>query len=297
MSLTFEVQKKKRLRVIVDTDAACEADDPFAIAHALMCPKFAVRAIFAEHFGGPETTKRSYDEIQTILSAMSLSVPVFMGAEGPLANIKGKELSPASAFLIEEAMREDDMPLFVLCQGAITNVASAIQACPEITSRMTVVWIAGHEYGHQKAPFKEFNSGNDIPAGNVVLESGVELWLIPSNVYCSMHIGIAELQRRVYPCGEIGKHLFEQLVRFNASKHADWTHGESWSLGDSPAIGVALNPGCGRYEYKEAPIMNEDTSFSYESGRPLIRIYQSIDSRYILEDFMSKLELLYGQQK
>ncbi|SHH59779.1 nucleoside hydrolase [Clostridium grantii] len=294
MTLAFQVQKKKRLRVIVDTDAACEADDPFAIAHALMSPKFVMRAIFAEQFGSPETTKKSYDEIQTILSAMSLSVPVYMGAEGTLADTKGKEISPASAFLIEEAMRDDDMPLFVLCQGAITNVASALQECPEIASRMTVVWIAGHEYGHKKAPFNEFNSGNDIPAGNIVLGSGVELWLIPSNVYCTMHIGIAELQKRVYPCGDIGKHLFEQLVQFNASKYADWTPGESWSLGDSPAIGVALNPNCGRYEYKEAPIINEDTSFSYEEGRPLIRVYQSIDVRYVLEDFMSKLELIYG---
>lgn len=296
MSLAFEVQKNKRLRVIVDTDAACEADDPFAIAHALMSPKFIIRAIFAEQFGNPETTKRSYDEIQTILSAMSLSVPVYMGVEGSLADAKGKELSPASAFLIEEAMKDDDMPLFVLCQGAITNVASALLACPEIASRMTVVWIAGHEYGHKKAPFKEFNSGNDIPAGNIVLGSGVDLWLIPSNVYCSMNIGIAELQKRVYPCGDIGKHLFEQLVQYNASEYAGWTAGESWSLGDSPAIGVALNPGCGRYEYKEAPIINEATSFRYEEGRPLIRIYQSVDSRYVLEDFMSKLELLYGQR-
>lgn len=296
MSLAFEVQKSKRLRVIVDTDAACEADDPFAITHALMSPKFVVRAIFAEQFGSPETTKKSYQEIQTVLSAMSLSVPVYMGAEGSLADTKEKKISPASTFLIEEAMRDDDIPLFVLCQGAITNVASAIQECPEIVSRMTVVWIAGHEYGHKKAPFREFNSGNDIPAGNIVLGSGAEIWLIPSNVYCTMLIGIAELQKRVYPCGNIGKHLFEQLVQYNASEYAGWTAGESWSLGDSAAIGVALNPDCGRYEYKEAPIMNEDTSFSYEAGRPLIRVYQSIDTRYVLEDFIAKLELLYGQR-
>ena len=33
----FEVRDEKKIRVIVDTDAACEADDPFAIAHALLC--------------------------------------------------------------------------------------------------------------------------------------------------------------------------------------------------------------------------------------------------------------------
>jgi len=36
MSLLYEVPEYKKLRVIIDTDAACEADDPFAIAHVLM---------------------------------------------------------------------------------------------------------------------------------------------------------------------------------------------------------------------------------------------------------------------
>ena len=35
MALKFDVRDEKKIRVIVDTDAACEADDPFAIAHAL----------------------------------------------------------------------------------------------------------------------------------------------------------------------------------------------------------------------------------------------------------------------
>ena len=30
----YRIPDEKKIRVIVDTDAACEADDPFAIAHA-----------------------------------------------------------------------------------------------------------------------------------------------------------------------------------------------------------------------------------------------------------------------
>ena len=36
----YRIPDKKKIRVIIDTDAACEADDPFAIAHALMSPIF-----------------------------------------------------------------------------------------------------------------------------------------------------------------------------------------------------------------------------------------------------------------
>ena len=36
MPLKYQVPDDKKVRVIVDSDAACEADDPFAIAHALL---------------------------------------------------------------------------------------------------------------------------------------------------------------------------------------------------------------------------------------------------------------------
>jgi len=295
MSLLYEVPEHKRIRVIVDTDAACEVDDPFAITHALISKKFEVKAIFAEQFGGPETTKASYNEIVTILEALDMDVPVFMGEEGKLSAVQGKEISPAARFLIEEAHREDIKPLFVLCMGAITNVASAIKACPEIAKKMTVVWIGGQGLDTFVKGHREFNAGNDIEAANIVVSSGVEFWQIPNEVYGTMRIGLAELQKKVFPCGKIGKHLFENMAKFNMTEYAWWTAGESWSLGDSPAVGVALEPNCGRFVYREAPIFEEDASYRFEKGRPMIRVYTSIDQRYILEDFMAKLEILYGK--
>lgn len=294
MPIGYEVPEYKRLRVIIDTDAACEADDPFAIAHALMCKRFDVKAIFAEQFGYPESTKKSYDEIITILEAMDISVPVFMGEEGSLRDVKGKPASEAADFLIQEAMREDDMPLFVLCLGAITNIVSAMRKRPDILNRMTIVWIGGQDFENQSPDIREFNSGNDIEAANEILGSGADLWLLPITVYGAMHIGLAEIQRRIAPCGKIGRHLFENMIAYNMSKGAGWTAGESWSLGDSPAVGVAMNPSCGRYIYREAPIIKEDTTYRFEQGRPKIRVYTSIDSRYILEDLIAKLELCYG---
>ena len=294
MKLQYEVPDYKKIRVIVDTDAACEADDPFAIAHALLCKKFEMKAIFAEHFGAPETTRLSYNEIKTVLDAMDKNVSVFMGEEGKFSELEGKEVSPASDFLIKEALTEDEKPLFVLCLGAITNVATAIRKCPEITKKMTVVWIGGQNFDYPNPNFREFNSGNDIGAANYVVSSGVDLWLIPVNVYGTMHIGLAEIQRRIYPCGKIGKHLFENMITYNMSEHAGWTAGESWSLGDSPAVGVALDANCGQYVYREAPVFEEDTTYRFEAGRPKIKVYTSINSRFILEDFIAKLELVYG---
>jgi purine nucleosidase len=293
LELLYSVPKDKQKRVVIDTDAACEADDPFAIAHALLSRKLDVRGILAEHFVSPGSTKRSYDEIVTVLSSMEMEVPVFMGEEGPIATVSPDKLSEGSAFLVWEARRDDEKPLFVLCLGAITNVACAIRSAPEIAHKMTVVWIGGHGLDVKNPNHKEFNAGNDVDAVNIVLDSGVEFWQIPNNVYGTMHIGIAEIQDRISCCGAIGKHLFENLVNYNDSPSAGWTAGESWSLGDSPAVGVVLEPNCGQAIVREAPIVLEDTSYRFEPGRRTIKVYQSINSRFIIEDFISKLRIRY----
>ncbi|MBO4697932.1 MAG: nucleoside hydrolase [Lachnospiraceae bacterium] len=285
----FNIPDYKKIRVIIDTDAACEADDPFAIVHALLSPKLIVKGICATHFAQDNSMEQSYAEIQTILAAMDIDVPVFRGQTGPLAS--DGTASEAASFIVEEAMREDERPLFVLCQGAITNVAKAIETESAITERMTVIWIGTHGTAYGKAPFREFNAGNDVEAANLVLRKANRLWLVPSYVYSTIHIGIAEIERRIAPCGKIGQHLFENLVRYNNSEGAGWTQGESWSLGDSPAIALAINPGCGHFEMAAAPLVEEDTASSECPGNPIVRIYKDVDSRYILEDLIAKLEL------
>lgn len=295
MGLMFSVHPEKRLRVIIDTDAACEADDPFAIVHALLSPKLIVRGILAEQFGtvrNHDSTLESYCEIQTILHLMNLDTPCLMGAKAAMISETEYEQNDASRFLIEEAMSEADEKLLVLCQGALTNVAIALQTEPQIASRMTVVWIGGRAYDASfPLDIREFNAGNDVLAANIVLGSGAEVWQIPMDVYASMRVSIAELQHKVRPCGAIGAHLFDQMVAYNQTNWAFWTAGETWSLGDSPVVGVALHPHCGRYEMRPAPIIDEHTRYIFDDTRPLIRVYTSIDSRFILEDMFAKLAL------
>ena len=39
----IKIPDEKKIRVIIDTDAACEADDPYAIVQALLSPKLIVK--------------------------------------------------------------------------------------------------------------------------------------------------------------------------------------------------------------------------------------------------------------
>lgn len=293
MGYLYEVPDDKKIRVIIDTDAACEADDPFAIAQALMVNKFIVKAIFATHFGSPGSMKRSLEEINTILSLMKKGVPVYEGEDGALRDVRMKDLSPAAKFLIQEAMREEEHPLYVLCLGAITNVARAVLECPHIKHKMKIIWIGGQEIGNDSKDVREFNSGNDIDAANFIIGCGANLTLVPNNVYGSVRISLAEIQKRIYPLGEIGKHLFENMVSYNMQPWAKWTSGESWTLGDSPAVAIAMDEGAGTYKFVEAPIFNSDTTWRYAEGRPMICVCTRVDSRFILEDLIARLEIEY----
>ena len=224
----IRIPDEKKIRVIIDTDAACEADDPFAIVQALLSPKLIVKGILAEHFNEKDSVRKSYDEIMTILDAMNLKTPVFMGEEEPVDRTGWPgSVSAAVEFIISEALKDDPKPLYILCQGAVTNLAVALHRKPGIRDRLKIIWIGTHGADEKPAPFREFNAGNDVAAANYVLESGADIWLVPSDVYTTVTVGLAELKLKVLPCGRIGRHLYENMINYNLSPRAGWIQGES----------------------------------------------------------------------
>lgn len=64
-----------------------------------------------------------------------------------------------------------------------------------------------------------------------------------------------------------------------------------WFLGDSPAIGLLLCEHEGPYTWIEAPEILPDMAYIFTNKHRPIRVYHSIDSRFILEDLYAKLRL------
>lgn len=292
MKYAFTVPEAKRVRIIVSTDAACEADDPFAIAHALLSPKMDVKAVVAEHFHGAGTMERSHAAASKLLDLMKSAVPVLHGQVWP--KVAG-EISEGAQYIIDEARREDSRPLFVLCMGAMTTAAAALAAAPDIADRLTIVTIGGRAYGKGAWAFREFNWGNDPDAVNFILgEADVPVWQIPISGYGMIRVGLAELQHKVAPCGEVGAYLLRQMDEYNNGPYAGWTAGESWSLGDNPSVAVVLHPGCGENRMQSAWLIDAETAYVTELPRRQILVYHTIDSRYVLEDLFSKLAIHFG---
>jgi purine nucleosidase len=281
-------------RVIVDTDAKNEADDQYAIVHALLSPTLDVRGIVPAHFG----TERSATSMQDSRAEVDLLLQL-MGLEGQVVVADGAErgivdeTTPAPSAGAELIMAESRLasagdPLFVAFLGPLTDMATAILLDPEIVTRdVVVVWIGG--MGHDvdwSYDGVEFNLRNDIAAANVVFGSGITIWQIPATVYTMVSVGYAELEERIGGTSKLADYLIEQLVEFNATHHPEPI--ESRSLGDSPAISVILNPRGGVSRTVPAPRFGSQGGYLPGSGHP-VRVFDTVDVRYLLEDMFAKL--------
>lgn len=287
----------KQLRVIVSSDVKNEADDQFAVVHQLLTPMFDVRGVVAAHYeskapGTRTTMENSYAELLKLMGAVGIDdVPALRGCDAPLDSETAAPESEGVDFIIQEALRDDSRPLYVTVQGALTDVASALNRCPEIGERLTVVWIGGQSYPDGGA---EFNLLQDVAAARVVFASKAEVWQLPMNVYGTVTVTMAELAHKVRPCGAVGRYLYEEIEDYNL--HSDEPYalrrGENWSLGDSPVVAALLEMEWrGNFHMELAPYVQDDMTYRPDpEGKP-IRVYDFVDVRMLLEDFYAKLAL------
>jgi hypothetical protein len=306
----YNVKDEKKIRVIIDTDANCEGDDQFALVHAFMCPKIEVVAVISEHYGqdrDQDSMVKSYEEIKKVLKLIKLDqVRVLKGSEGGLNDKEIPLESEASHFIIEECQKEDNRPLYIINQGALTNLASAYLLDSSIGKQIVCISTGGCSY--PQGGF-EFNYMNDLLAADIIMSSSIPVWQVPEETYSTMQVGFYELWEKVYPCGEIGKYLVENLMHVNSemvcavpwfpwmSKYEyslAFPNGESWSLGDSCGIGILISANAGHYIEEEAPEILPDGSYHLNGNNKKVRIYTTINSRFILEDFFSKLKYYFG---
>lgn len=334
--LKFSVPVKKRKRVIVHADICNEADDPFAMIHHLLTPSEEVEGIIAGHnewlMGvmlptmaqvqgiSLEDMKNQMDEFvkdqslltprgtsmeksyQEGLKIMKLSdiddVPMLRGSAFELQTDKIDNLpeSEGADFIINQAMNEDERPLYVALQGCLTDLAIAYIKEPSIAKKVIAIWIGGEAYPNGG---DEFNLKQDIIAARVLFDSPMEIWQIPANVYRTMEFSLAELVEKIAPCGEIGEYLCNEMLTFNekmGDSPAEFPHGESWSIGDNPTVSVLLqNTGLQSYHMEYAPYINDDYTYTQRTEGKLIRVYDEVDVRMTISDLFSKLKLCYGK--
>lgn len=229
------------VRVIIDTDAANEIDDPFAIAWALLSPsRLQVQAVYAapysfahrraqsrvqqhRQFDPPGVgMERSQAAIEAVYDTLGMDPRgrVLRGSTRYLASPDAPEPSDATTHLIAAAMAMPvHEPLYVVAIGCPTNIANALLIEPAIAERIVVVWTSGYP-SHAPHPNHSFNLEQDLLASQWLLDSGVPHVYLPGfHVGAQLRLSLPEMERWVKGRGAIGDHLFEL-----------YTHNPLWEL-------------------------------------------------------------------
>ena len=311
--LGFSVPEIKKNRVIVHSDISAEADDPFAVVHHLLTPsedvvgiiaandEWKYRTVPSQRAMAGQSMMNSYREGQKILDLIGMDdVPLLKGAADYIADPARLPESEGADFIIREAMKEDDRPLYIALQAGLTDLAIAYLKEPRIAERLTAIWIGGGAY---PVGGSEPNMRQDIFAAKLLFSSPIPLWQIPMDVYSTVLTSFAELKVKVKRCGALGKYLFDRMIAVNewygrVPQRMPFPHGERWSLGDQPTVSVLLMNGNGNYyDVRRAPIIQDDMMYREDPNGKEIRVYHTIDVRLTLEDLFAKLYLWYdGEQ-
>lgn len=294
-----------RVRIVIDTDAANEIDDQFALAWALRCPaQLEVAGLYATPFsfahrraelqarhGAPADAapfnppgvgmQRSHDEILTVLDrlggpvAQAARARVFHGSTGYLSAPQAPQHSPAVEHLIATAREHarGGAPLYVVALGCVTNIASALLLAPDIMERIVVVWTSGYP-SHAPQPNHSFNLEQDLWASQWLLDSGVPHVYLPGyHVGAQLRLSLPEMQRYVAGRGAIGDYL-HHLFTHNPLWPILGLHGEephSWVIWDILCIAWLLNPAWVPSDIVRTPRLGDDTRWLADATRHPMR--------------------------
>ena len=303
-------------RVVIDTDAANEIDDPFAIAWALLSPgQLQVDAVHAAPFSfahrraslpreprdlrpfAPpgEGMWRSVEEIHRTFAALGQPEQgrVFAGAERYLSTPHEPVASPAVTDLIARARAQPtDQPLYLLALGCLTNPASALLQAPDIAERLVIVWTSGYP-SHAPHVNQSFNLEQDAHATRVVLASGVPIVYLPGfHVGAQLRLSLPEMERWVQGQGAIGDHL-HHLYTHNPlweMQGIDSFFAHSWVIWDLICVAWMLQPDWVPSTLVRTPRLAADGRWQPDpAGSPMREAY-AVRRDAIFGDFFSKLQ-------
>lgn len=274
--------------MIIDTDAANEIDDQYALALALGMPeRFKIEGFVAAHFsdaGGHEGIDKSVEELERVLAKAGMSgrYPIKRGAH-PIRYKDQIEGSEGVDFIIQQAKSATvEDPLWLVLLGPATDGVLALRKAPEITERIVLLW-----HGRTQWPLRcwNFNTYNDIKATQLIFETPSRLVLFDTGGHLKM--SMEETKRRFEPLGPLGSYL--QEIRHRKPIFMSPDKG-MFDLGDIAAL---ADPNCVRWERTRAPGVDHDLRYLFHQNHgEIIRIYhvETDHSFNLLEDALKRVQ-------
>ena len=281
---------------VIDTDTFNEVDDQFAISYALRSQdRIRVQALYAAPFLNQHSISpkdgmvRSEEEIRKLLTLLGEEREVCAGSRQFLADESTPVASPAAEDLCRRAMDySPEKPLYVVCQGALTNIASALLMKPEIAGHVVIVSLGGHALEWEDN--FEFNLRQDLAAARVVYASGAPLVILPAQqVVSSLSTTGHELNHWLR-----GKNaLCDYLVTKTVDEMGSRAEGRAWSrvIWDIAGVAWLMNDSrcLMRSRLMPTPLPGYDHRWHFPEGTPLCQYVYYVSRDDIFSDMFPKL--------
>ena len=300
------------MRLIIDNDFSGDPDDLYQLVHHLLSPTVDIRLIVASHLrpGDPldpseHTAANAELVVHDVLARMGLEAAdrVVAGAPHAIPDMVTPHDGPAARAIVEEAMRDDDRPLYYAAGGGLTDLASASLLEPRIASRLTLIWIGGNEHDGLALPPPgampiEYNLLIDVEAGRVLFAAAdLTIWQVPRDIYRQCLVSETELRQRVGGAGPLGGYLMDETRHvMDAVARQGGPHGETYALGDSPLVLLTAlqsvfqsDSSSSFHVTRPTPEITDDGGYRQIDGARPMRIYTQVDVRLMFEDLFLKL--------
>ena len=290
---------KGQIDVFLDTDAAAEIDDLYAIGYLLSnTEKFRVKGFGATMFSGwrargiKESMEDSFNEILKMLKLThreDLSPLVFKGSGEYLPDEKTPVKSDSSEYLAKLAdSYTAENPLYVVAIGCITNVANAVLLNPEMKEKTVIVWLGGH--AQHMPDTKEYNMCQDYAAARVLFGCGVPLIQLPcKGVVDRLSLSKPEIELWLKGKNEFCDYIAD-LTIFLAERYAK---GSPWTrvIWDVTTLYWLADEGDKymQYDLREAPMPTYDGKYEYGLNNHLMGYVYNIERDAIFNDLLRRL--------
>jgi purine nucleosidase len=279
------------VRAVIDTDAANEIDDQFAVAYALLSPeRIEVEALYAapfhnDHSTGPgDGMRQSYEELHRVLACLDPQ------PELPILEARAAGCPRLTSRLPARQARTWWVGRWTAPRRCMSSRSCADQCRRRDPGR------AGdpgpHRGGLAGRQPQRLASGGRVQrepgphAGRVLLDSGVRLVHVPCRSVTEQLLTTQpEIERYVRGRGAIGEYLAE-LYDAAFADHL----GRSRSLWDLGPVAWLVNPEWVPTVALHSPLLTDQDTWSHDPFRHLILEVRSVERDAIFTDLFRRLD-------
>jgi len=267
-------------RVIIDTDPG--VDDALALLLAMRSPELQIEAITAVA-GNVPLDLTLLNALRMVEIAGRTEIPVAAGARAPLVRrlvtaayahgengLGGavfpepttKPVAEPAAVLIRQIIRKFPGEVTLLTIGPLTNIATALNADPELAGIVrSLVMMGGSLSGGNFTPAAEFNVYVDPEAARIVFQSGIPVTMVGLDVTRKTSLTedhVRQLQAGQNPASQAAATIARNAIEHNRER--GFAVGPN--MHDSLAVAGFIDPSLLQMKeyYVDVEIMGELTS-------------------------------------